>query len=848
LKLHIDTSYTKITFEENEGYLQKQVNGILSDELSVLPENYIYSYEYKRGGDPSISFYNQDTQQFPTGLNQRVTEILSSHGLVFDSFDARPNLFVDADKLADTLTVNAGDITLRPYQRRAVYSALALGYGIINYGVGSGKTVVAASIIQQLLPKLQKGERIVFFVGSTEIFNQAIDRLSEHLGIDIGYYGSGKKKMAKVMVVMLPSVQAALKVDPEEGIKLSGKKADIKKIAIKYAPNFVDNPNAYRAFSSFIKFFKPTTKVEERIKEKFEDEIATCGSDKDVSNLFKGYQQQWNAIVSEKAGDKVKKKKFIMDFLDSIIAYIADECLVPDTLINMSDGSSKRVEDIKVGDDVAMGGKVKSLKKVTEKTITLRHKYGSITGSYTHPVLVKSDDKLSFKPLMAIKEGDKVIVPQEESLLEPGKDYFESKVVTNNYYVGFNYNQKKVSKYNLGSFESQLGFYLGFLGMNGIVKEKGLVASDHYEDVIKGLITFLNTIGINAEYSIEDFEHTVTIPMDSLGIMNNLLPEALKFEDDNHTFGTKERDITQDLESTVTAITYGEQEETLYDFETETHLFVADGIINHNCHHSRSDTWYNALLRCSNAIYHIGLSGTVNTKDDVLWMRLQALYGDIIVKQATKELSDNGILAKPDIFIMPQTKKIELPPEAYVDFKGHKQAKPRWDQIYRYGIVENEHRNNCIDFITKRAYDSGKTTLIIVKYAEHGEMLSEQLATLGVENVFLNGSQDMEYRKEMTEKIRNGEVKAVIATSIFDEGVDISGLDVLVLAAGGKSFREVVQRIGRVLRKKDYGGNRAMIFDFDDQGNEYLKKHTKERLSIYSEQEFPVTVLKELDL
>jgi len=80
----------------------------------------------------------------------------------------------------------------------------------------------------------------------------------------------------------------------------------------------------------------------------------------------------------------------------------------------------------------------------------------------------------------------------------------------------------------------------------------------------------------------------------------------------------------------------------------------------------------------------------------------------------------------------------------------------------------------------------------------------------------------------------------LLSTSVLDEGVDISNIDTLILAAGGKSMRQVIQRIGRALRKKKNKENKATIFDFEDNENQALRKHTKERLASYKEQEFEV--------
>jgi len=88
--------------------------------------------------------------------------------------------------------------------------------------------------------------------------------------------------------------------------------------------------------------------------------------------------------------------------------------------------------------------------------------------------------------------------------------------------------------------------------------------------------------------------------------------------------------------------------------------------------------------------------------------------------------------------------------------------------------------------------------------------------------------------------MRDGTEKVLISSSILDEGVDISGIDTLVLGAGGKSLRQTLQRVGRGLRKKKTGENKVDVYDFMDYTNKFLKNHSDERKKIYLNEGFEV--------
>jgi len=78
-------------------------------------------------------------------------------------------------------------------------------------------------------------------------------------------------------------------------------------------------------------------------------------------------------------------------------------------------------------------------------------------------------------------------------------------------------------------------------------------------------------------------------------------------------------------------------------------------------------------------------------------------------------------------------------------------------------------------------------------------------------------------------------IDCVLASKIFDIGVDIPSLSGLVIACGGKSTVKALQRVGRVIRK--YPGKKfSVIIDFVDQAH-FLQEHSKIRYKIYSSED-----------
>ena len=66
-------------------------------------------------------------------------------------------------------------------------------------------------------------------------------------------------------------------------------------------------------------------------------------------------------------------------------------------------------------------------------------------------------------------------------------------------------------------------------------------------------------------------------------------------------------------------------------------------------------------------------------------------------------------------------------------------------------------------------------------------------------------------RKEILDRFREGGYRAIIASDVLNEGVDVPEAGVAVILAGSASRREYVQRLGRILRPRE--GKRATLYE-----------------------------------
>lgn len=268
------------------------------------------------------------------------------------------------------------------------------------------------------------------------------------------------------------------------------------------------------------------------------------------------------------------------------------------------------------------------------------------------------------------------------------------------------------------------------------------------------------------------------------------------------------------------------------------------------CHHSVSNSYQDVFALMENTRMWVGLSGTIpSEKEPVKRSKFEGIFGNKIYKISNKYLIDNEISAKPTIkFISvnsPSNDVLNIKAEQMLHAGGAVIPKNQKDlllyqSVYRLGITENEYRNNLIaNLAHKLRLSKTGTSLIVVNSLEHGDIIKGILEELGEEVYYLKGEDSTEERNKVLAKVRSGEAKILIGTTILDEGMDLPNLKYLIYASAGKSPRQVLQRVGRVLRispeKKD-----TVIFDFMDRTHRLLFNQSKTRLKVYREEQFEI--------
>jgi ATP-dependent Lhr-like helicase len=179
------------------------------------------------------------------------------------------------------------------------------------------------------------------------------------------------------------------------------------------------------------------------------------------------------------------------------------------------------------------------------------------------------------------------------------------------------------------------------------------------------------------------------------------------------------------------------------------------------------------LRRLAPSLQTIGLSATVSEPDELRrWLVSQELPG------AMSELITVAGGAKPEISI--------LESEERVPWAGH---------TSRYAIPE-----------IYQAIRRHRTTLLFVNTRSQAEMLFRELWRVNEDSLPIalhHGSLDVGQRRRVEKAMETNSLRAIVATSTLDLGIDWGDVDLVIHVGAPKGASRLAQRIGRSNHRMD---------------------------------------------
>ena len=226
------------------------------------------------------------------------------------------------------------------------------------------------------------------------------------------------------------------------------------------------------------------------------------------------------------------------------------------------------------------------------------------------------------------------------------------------------------------------------------------------------------------------------------------------------------------------------------------------------------------------------LDGSITNK-----LVLQGLFGPHKQIVTTKQLQDQGTLSQLEI------KCITLD---YTDEEKKLISKAKYEDEITY--LFNHKKRNL--FICNLALNLNDVTLVLFRRIDHGKKIYEYLNKKADFPVYYVSGEIKGDEREEIRKISNEHQKAIIVASVgvFSTGVNIPNLKNLIFASPTKSQIQVLQSIGRILRKTETKQH-CVCFDIADDLKwkskiNHTLKHYMERVKIYIDEKFKYKLFK----
>lgn len=244
------------------------------------------------------------------------------------------------------------------------------------------------------------------------------------------------------------------------------------------------------------------------------------------------------------------------------------------------------------------------------------------------------------------------------------------------------------------------------------------------------------------------------------------------------------------------------------------------------CHYASSKTYDYILARLESCSVRVGMSGTpFKHKDKIKNEKILSFFGPETHVTTNKDLIDAGFSTRPIVTILPGNTLIKIPGD-HIEEQNQ-------------GLIFSKERNGRVIKRVKHHIKKGRHPLLLIcKFHNHTELLYKKVKKafpdLKVDYIHVK----VKDRLERLERFREGKTDILVSSKLIKEGQNLPLIRALTLAAGGDSLIDVIQLVGRALRKHK-SKKVVYIDDFKDIGT-YLGKHSRHRIKELKAQKFKV--------
>lgn len=229
--------------------------------------------------------------------------------------------------------------------------------------------------------------------------------------------------------------------------------------------------------------------------------------------------------------------------------------------------------------------------------------------------------------------------------------------------------------------------------------------------------------------------------------------------------------------------------------------------------------------------YKLALSATLYSKN-FNHLKLEKLFNFNKYKYGIKEALDDGVLNKFEWYNH-EVELDDITKAEYTNlavdikqtlgscggFDGYirlPQTDPRRAKLNKLFDLRNklifnyENKFNSLIEICKE--NINRKIIIFNQYNLIGTKILSTLRTLGIDARIVNSQIDEREKQKRIKDYNDDKFNVLITTKMFDEGYNLPSIDTAIIFSGDSTARQTTQRVGRVLRLKDYNSKIYQIY------------------------------------
>jgi superfamily II DNA or RNA helicase len=119
-------------------------------------------------------------------------------------------------------------------------------------------------------------------------------------------------------------------------------------------------------------------------------------------------------------------------------------------------------------------------------------------------------------------------------------------------------------------------------------------------------------------------------------------------------------------------------------------------------------------------------------------------------------------------------------------------------------LAETEAKVDALEELAPCIHAAART-IVFTETIEAAQSAADILCRAGIATKAIHSQLDKPDRKQVLAAFAAGSLHAITAPKVLDEGIDVPEADLAIIFATSKTRRQMVQRMGRVLRRKKDG-------------------------------------------